>query len=596
MQDDGRLIRSVYMKYFLGSMLAILCSSLSQVGNSLVVGNLLGAELLSVLSLTLPVYYVFATLGNLAGIGGGALCARLIGRQRTAECKKAFTATYLCTAGASLLCSVVLLCVLPGLVGLLGAGGALYRQTYDYTLVMVAGGVFTAGIYLSFNFLRLDGRTVATTGSFLLMALVHMGLALVFTLVGRMGMLGISLATTLGAAASTIFGPVLLMRKSQTLRFCRVTPRECLSYLVQAFVAGSPGAVENLCILARSYTLNRLLMAAFGATALGALAVVSSVNAFALAVIAGGAGSLVPLLGVLFVERDTETIRKIVRSSVAVCGVLIVLFSGAVFFFAPQVAALFGIQAAQLEEAALSVRLFSLSLPFSLLAHVLIFSHLATGRIGISNLMTVLRNLALVVAFAAVAAAIHSEWTLWLSFLLAELGTLVAAALCHMAQRRKNRHLSPLLLLDNSQSGQSLALRIGASHEEISALSETVSAFCEENKLSMKQQMLLTLSLEEMLLSISTHALEGCADQTISVRLLVSEADIILRLRNGGRSFNPIAYYESRQTGPEEGGEVDKLEAMLELEDSLGIKMIIDASRKVEYTTTFGINNLTILI
>lgn len=138
-----------------------------------------------------------------------------------------------------------------------------------------------------------------------------------------------------------------------------------------------------------------------------------------------------------------------------------------------------------------------------------------------------------------------------------------------------------------------------------------ISAFCEENQLPPDKSMLISLSLEEMLLSIKDHCFPEDEEQTIDVRILiapgdVSEAPIVLRIRCSGEPFNPIEYYERCQTesafqldlaAPEDLDDPEELDSLLAgLDDSLGIGMIVAAAPVVDYKTTFGVNNLTIIL
>ena len=58
-----------------------------------------------------------------------------------------------------------------------------------------------------------------------------------------------------------------------------------------------------------------------------------------------------------------------------------------------------------------------------------------------------------------------------------------------------------------------------------------------------------------------------------------------MRIRNGGKLFNPINYYEKLSE-----------EDPLAMGDALGISMIINAADAIHYKSTFGINNLTVII
>ena len=66
---------------------------------------------------------------------------------------------------------------------------------------------------------------------------------------------------------------------------------------------------------------------------------------------------------------------------------------------------------------------------------------------------------------------------------------------------------------------------------------------------------------------------------------------IVMRIRYNGKKFNPIDYYESKKKSGD-----NTLEDMLDLDDSMGIKMIIDVCEVVDYRTTFGLNNLMMLL
>ena len=143
--------------------------------------------------------------------------------------------------------------------------------------------------------------------------------------------------------------------------------------------------------------------------------------------------------------------------------------------------------------------------------------------------------------------------------------------------------------------------------------STRISGFCEENELDPQRSMLISLSLEEMLISIKNHVFPQDDTQSISIRILIipdpdpeKTDSIILRIRCSGTPFNPIAYYEQQKSQavpdpmlmPEDDGlDLDSLDDLLSgLDDSLGIAMIVQAAPAVDYKTTFGVNNLTIIL
>ncbi len=585
--DDAFLFADIFRKFYYGSLVAILFGCIGQIVGNMVAGNTLGEDGLAVMSLGLPVYYVFATVGNVTGIGGSALCARLAGRMDRRNALKSVTVTYLLTAVLCVLFSVLVWLFLPTMLDLLGVSETLREGVRTYGGIMAIGGIFTAGVYLSFNFLRLDGRPVATTLTFAIMAVVNVTLDI---LLAPWGVAGIAWATVAGNAAATLFGLALILLRGRSLGFGRITLREFFSFSVRIFRIGSPGAVENASILLRSYCLNRFIAAWLGATALSSFSVVHSVDSFSLAITVGSAGALVPIIGVLSTERDSVSIRRTVRFAVRLGGTLLVPFIAATVAFAPTIARLFGVTDA-LDATATAIRLFALSLPFTLFSNVLIYVHLANGHTGISNVLTVLKYLVFAVGFALVLIRWKSEIGLWLSFAVSEVAVLLAAAGIHLVVWRKNRVLSPVLLLDTrfERKETSIVLTTGDDDGSIADTVGRLRQFCEQNRLTRKRSLIVTLATEEMLHMAAEHSTRMSRRHRISVRVILRDDILILRLRYVGTLFNPIEYYEQKKT------DTNDLNAMLELRDCLGIKMVIDTCDVVDYQTTFGINNLTIV-
>ena len=111
-------------------------------------------------SLILPVFNITLCLAGLAGVGGGSLISRLLGRGQRDEARRvgAFS-LWLGIAIAALFALVMGLFMEP-ILTLLGAGDNTYRYARQYALcVIVAGGVPTVLSNVLSNLLRSIGRS-----------------------------------------------------------------------------------------------------------------------------------------------------------------------------------------------------------------------------------------------------------------------------------------------------------------------------------------------------------------------------------------------------------------------------------------------------
>ena len=591
-REEVAIYRGSMMKYFFSSMLAIAFGNIGQIVGTIIIGNTISEDKLAVSSLVLPIYYVFATIGNMTGIGGSALCAKLIGGDRAKDCKKAYTVTYLITVAASLLFSALFLIFMPQVVTLLGTDPSLTKDVTDYATVMSIGGVFTACVYLSFNFLRLDGKSLATTLTFVIMGALNVAFNFLLTAFIPLGITGISVATSIGAASASLFGPILIANRSESLGFVRVSFKEIRKFTRQILQIGSPGATENVSILLKNYLLNRIVVAFAGAAAMSSLSVLNSINSFATAIIVGCAGALVPFIGVFSGERDYHGVRRTVKTAFLVCSVMLVVFVGIVFGFAPWVSALFGVSSeAGKAVATPAIRYFCISLLLSVFGNMLIYLHLANGHTVLSNVLTVLRNFVFVVLGALLLLPQIGAEGLGIAFIVCEAATLLVAAVMHLVTVLRKPELSFFLLVPKGDdNGRSVAICVRDEEEEMAGAIDAISEFCAANQLSKRRTMLITLSMDEMFHSVAEHSTKNSKIHLISARILIRPELTVMRIRYNGKRFNPIDYYESRKR------DSNDLDALLDLEDSIGIKMILDACDVVDYRTTFGLNNLTMLL
>lgn len=342
MKDNIDFIKGLYFKFLVSSTLAMLGSIVGQLVNNILIGNVIGPDILSVSSIVLPIYYVFASLGALIGVGTAAICAKFMGQNDKASANKAFTAAFVMTDLLAGVLSFIMLVNLDGLIAFLGATPDIYAQVYSYARIMILGGIFTMGMYPVFNFLRLDGKSAASVICFLIMGAVNILLNLLFLFTFDMGMAGVSLATSLGGACACGFGCFLLFFKSKNFKMCR--PDGFFKTAAQIFITGSPAAVENISIALRSFCLNIIIVSSFGTMALSSFSILNSVNSVAIVLIAGICGTIIPFVGVFNEEKDTKSIRQVLISAFVLGGIIIIGFSVLCLLFPAAIAALFGMK------------------------------------------------------------------------------------------------------------------------------------------------------------------------------------------------------------------------------------------------------------
>jgi Na+-driven multidrug efflux pump len=624
--SDDLFLRDVFARYLAASAVGIIGSSISIIGNSVIAGFVLGTTMLPVLSLALPFYYLFATVGAMLGVGGAQICARLIGWQRHAECQRAFSLVYVLAVVLGVLLTVMLLLCIDPLLTMMSAPPSLLGPTRSYLTVLCLSGVFIIGIYPAFNMLRLDGQTTQAALLFVGMGILSGALDLLFLLGFGWGIESIAIALCLSYGATSISGALMLMRRSLNFRF--VSPwgarwrdgwRDAFRLVRSIVSTGSPNALEDLCIVARTAVINNVAVVAFGTMALGAYVVIDSVTIIALVFAAGVSGAAMAFLSVFFAERDSRNTMKVLKLAFIWGVPAVVALTLLLELFAPDVAMVFGADTED-ERAAFStaIRVFAVGLPLLLFNYLMITVYQSQGRTAASNAIVLMRELVGPLAFMGVLMAPLGMVSIWVAFPLAEFLTAIMVLLYSFACQRGNRQLSPVFLIDRQveRDGESVSLTVRNDAESIVVAVGVIEAFCERRSLSRRLTTGIQLALEEMLVAIGENSLAGMASHTMNVRVLVLGEEVIVRIRSGGARFNPIEYAERLSKIPlmtklidnEGAGEtvsvfrhdrdaasdaVPEQDVPLEL---TGIMMILKMAEVVDYRSTFGVNNLMMIL
>ncbi|WP_303790277.1 MATE family efflux transporter [Anaerotruncus colihominis] len=576
MRQDGRFLRGVFNRFLFPTVLSVLGGTVNVLIDSAIVGNMMGAQALAAINLCGPIFLLCSTIGSLIGSGAGLLAAAQIGR---AESEKGCVCYTLCVA-LQLLFGTFLtiggLLFLRPAVKLFGADDALFAMALAYAQIAFWGAPVKCLLYVPFNFLRLDGKPAMVSVSLLTMTALNGVLDYLFIKAGW-GLAGASLASVLATCLGAAVGFICLHGGS----FRLTMPRGGTSMLREMLMLGTPPALNNLLSMVRMILLNRILMAAGGSAFVAIFTMVGSVSDFTLCVISGVPQTSSPLVGIYNSERNNPGMRLLIHMQLCYGGILIGSIAAAIALAPALICTLFGLM--QTAQAVWALRLFALSLPMAMLCSILIYFYNASGQVPFANGMTFCR----VFLFAVLPAAVLS-WTgfpVWWFYPLSELLTLAVLFVVLWRKAQSDTPCSPILLLDEAydRMGKVIDFSVEARIDEAVRAAGLIGGFCNQNSLTARQAMAVSLSIEEMLTILIKHCFQEQGQATVDVRVFVIQGEIGLRIRNAGKQFNPIDYYQAHQAADEMG-------------EALGIRMILKLAKSVCYQRTFGVNTLTILL
>ncbi len=579
------LMKKVFRSNLAISIMALLAATIGMLVDGIVIGRFLGTECVSAFGLASPIFIVIAAVAGIFSNGGAACCSNHMGRGEGGKVRLNFTVTMLGALLLGLLTTVICIAAKAPLAVALGANT---EQLTGYTAAYILGiGIGSVPIMLSqviMYYIRLDNDSGLSFVSVIFMTACNIALDIVFGIVLKWGMFGMGLATSISYAVCLLVCCTHFLRKNNIFKFCGL--KGGIVELKDVCVTGIPSALNRACMTIRAIFLNHLLMALAGAVAVSALTVQNNINQILSAITMGVGMTTMLMAGIFYGEKDDASMVKTLKISLKSGILLSVIAIIPVMIFAKPFVGLF--LSADPEGMALAVRslrMFCLSMPFSLSCVVLLNFYQCTKKIFMANLICLCHGLIFVVAVSFGLSSFMGTDGVWISFLIAEVLTLLVAVATVRAKSGKTpvsfaqmMLLSPDFVPDDEHV---LDVSIKNDISQVMELSGRISEFC--GKFSDDRQKIerLSLCIEEMAGNIVRHGFKDDKEHFIDIRIIMVEGQITFRMRDDGARFNPLQYANQAEDG-------DKA--------TMGIRVIQKIAADMEYSNAIGLNNLTITL
>ena len=571
----GRMFRGLWIP----AMLSSLGWALSDMADAVVVGQKLGTVGLAAISLILPIYMINCMFAHGFGLGGSVRYSRLLSQGKPQEAADSFHGVFwlaLAFSAATAVLGSVFMGPLLALLGTRPADGALYTATKDYLQILVAA---TPLFYLSniLNYyLRNDGSQRRAGVGSVTGNISDITLNILLVLVLDMGTRGAALSTALGQIITICIYLPGFFSKKHTLRFA-LPGRRWAAPALSTLKAGMATSVQYLYQMIFFLVCNNLLIRLGGETAVAVFDVIQNTSYLILYMFEGTGRAMQPILSTYQGERNRQGKRNAVRlgftAGLAVGGALIAF----VELWPRGMCLLFGIAGSASEAlACTALRLYGAAALFAGINILLCNYYQACENEKPSFLLETLRGAALLIPLTFVCYRLGLQH-FWLLFLLTEAGSLTVFLLLGIGGRYKKTELPEERIF------QRMILSNAA---DVMDVSRELEAFCEGWGAGMKQQMLATMTVEEIGMAILKHGFQGRTDGYIQLTAIMEEnGQLELHLRDDATTFNPFDMETSRAS---KDGEFDM--------DSMGVLVIKQRAKDFFYRRYQGFNTLIITI
>ena len=572
---NKRLIDAKIIQYLFPGIMMAMALQLGNIVDTILVGNLLGTDAMSAVSLSIPVATVVQISGYCLGTGGAIAAGILLGKRDLKGASELFSLTFCVTLIAGVLFAAASFFVSKPIANVLASGGNLAPLTKEYIFIFMLGAPVVGIGLLMISFMGVENHPELASAYLIVSNAINLLLDYILLKYTSLGIAGAALSTVLGMLIGMVVLILYARSPKRMIGFVRITS---LKPLKMAVVSGAPILIYMIMTFVKSLGLNIIIINLIGDAGMTVYTVCGNVLLIVEMLTAGIIGVIPNMAGILYGEKDFYGIRALCRKIMLYSAVTTAVAVVAIMLVPKWLAIMFGISdAGLLIKTVTALRLFILCLPVYVWNKFLISYYESIEESKQASAITFFENgfYVLPAAFLGILIGISAGGTglngLALGYVVSEILTALSACV----YRKIKYKGSDFYLLPAVNPGNCLDFTIKAQMDETPLVPKEIREFCEKYGVSADKANLAAVAAEEMTVNCIKYG--GKNSHWIDVSLLVEDDKLQLRIRDNGAPFNPTEY----------DSDSDEF-------DIHGIELVKRISSGISYIRAIDLNNTVI--
>ena len=582
---DTKMISRLFFSLLPVQIMMVAIGSINSIIDGALASNLVGPLAMAVIGLYMPVTKICETINAVMLGGSQILCGQFLGKNQIERTRNVFSLDMSIVAASALIITAICL-ILPGSVAhLLRANAETMHGLIMYILGMSAGILpQMLGAQLT-AFLQMEHQQKRTYIGIGAMMVVNAGLDIVFVKIVPWGMFGLGLATTISCWVFFLILSSYYFTNKAVIKFDFHGIR--WGDLGPIVTIGVPGALLSFCLAIRGVALNASLMYCSGEASVAALSALNTFGALLYAVTAGLAAATRLLASIYEGEEDRTSLVMAMRTALLKGVPIVCAVAFAVFLLAKPMTLLF-FKDTSSEVFYLTewlFRIYPFSMPLSAICAVFTSFYQSRLKLRIVNVLSITDGIAGISVACLFLIPLYGAMGVWVAHVInGVFTTLIIIVYAWIVNRKAPKSVDDLLTLPEDfgvPADNRLDITLH-NKDEVVNTSLSVMEFCKAKGISEKRSYFAGLCLEEMASNIVEHGFSDGKKHTIDVRVVYKEADLLLRIKDNCRAFDPK----------------EKL-ALIDPDDitkNIGLRMVSRISKQMTYSNMLGLNVLTIVI
>lgn len=542
-QKTGTLIKRKFREFFIPTVLSSMAVQLGTIINGIIVGNFISSHAMAAVSACIPLNQITYGLAVLVSMGSSGLIAIAAGKRDNDEANYIFTTVATVSVFFGMLWALFLIPNSYALSIFLSSAEDLRALIHEYLIIFVWRVPLNLMFFTWQTLIRTDGFAKVVSRGILTGQITNVVLS--FTLVSS----GFGVT---GAAVALISGDIIAMSyiakkyfssSERTRTFCPVFNNfgKFINQVAKIIKSGIPVASGTALISAKVWAIYQILGQTGGADAMTLYAICMACLSVVSMCIAGCNGAMMPIIGMLYGEKDFSGVRILIKYVLKFALTLSGSFVLFAIFFPQIILSIYNVPAALIESGEIALRLFSISLIGVTITFLVMYYYSTIQRRMVANILSWTEGIIVVVPAAWLLSKTFGLNGIWFAFILAEIaGFAMIFIYTKIVCKNSGDKLDDIFLIE--KTGPDILYDVSFKADEDNAVkiySEAANVLKNHN-VAENIYLKVGVALEEMTLNI--EKLNAGKKIDVDLRIKRGEDKIIIAFRDNGKNFNPLEY------------------------------------------------------
>lgn len=401
--------------YSVPAIIGMITSSLYTVIDRLFVGNIVGADAISGMSVTMPVTFIMMAFGMLIGMGASPLVSIRLGEQKKEEAENILGNAFTLVLIIAVVVPAVCLMFLDSLLTHFGASPRILPYGRQFISIILLGSLFN---YISFglsSIIRAEGNPKIAMMTLLINAVINIILDFIFIYLLGYGIRGTAVATVISQAISATWVILHFRGRSSVLRL-RFKYMPLRPELVKGiFSIGMAPFSMQITASIVVVLLNQGLARYGGDAAIGAFGIINTIAMFIMMPVFGINQGAQPIIGYNYGGQKLDRVKRTLKLAVIAATLVVTCGFVLIQLFPAQLLGAFTSDKELINIGAHGMRVYLLILPLVGFQVVSANFFQAIGKAGKSMLLSMLRQVIILIPLLIILPPIFHLEGVWLA-------------------------------------------------------------------------------------------------------------------------------------------------------------------------------------